>query len=148
MLAHTPRNSTQPLEKLDEMGQALSIGAQMNMMFESILGWVWIVGTIVIAIVLVAAAIVSAVLSAKRKRIGFVGLTAVFLIATAASVLANPIANVVIFRKVTERNGNQMIAHMRTECPIGHDAHDFIAKFGRPARITSLHRSYFFVARE
>ena len=110
----------------------------MNTMFESVIGWTWIVGSVVLALLFAAAAVMSVVLSAKRKRIVFVGLAGLFLLAAAVSALANPIANMVIFHKVAERNTNQMIADMKTQCPIGHNAQDFVAKFGRPARTKDL----------
>jgi len=107
-------------------------------MFESILGWAWIWGTIVLATVLATAALMSAVLSAKRKHIGFLGLAGCFLLAAAVSALANPIANLIIFNKVADRNTNYLIADMRSRCPIGHDAQDFVSVFGRPARTRDL----------
>ena len=109
-----------------------------TMMWATVLGWVWTIAATVLALAFAAAAVLSAILAAKRKRMAFLGLGAVFLLAAAVSAVANPIANMVIFHKVAERNTNQLIASMRTQCPIGQDADAFVAHFGRPARTQDL----------
>jgi len=103
-------------------------------MWETALGWIWIVGTAVVATLFVAATVVAVVLAAKRKRAPFLGLAGAFLLAAVVSALANPIANLVVFKNMADRNTNRLVADMRSKCPVGHDAGDFVVQFGRPSR--------------
>ena len=107
----------------------------MNGAWTSAAGWIWTGGTALLATAALAAAVVAFALAAKRKRPAFLGLGAAFLLAAAAATLANPIANMILFCKASDQNAERLIAAMRSQCPVGHDAVDFIARFGQPARI-------------
>lgn len=97
--------------------------------------WIWTGGTALLGTAGLAAAVAAFALAAKRKRPAFLGLGAAFLLAAAAATLANPLANMLVFCRVADRNAQRLIADMRSQCPVGHDAGDFVARFGRPARI-------------
>lgn len=107
----------------------------MNGSWTSAAIWTWSLGTALLAVAGLAAAVTAFALAAKRKRPAFLGLGVAFLLAAAAATLANPIANMVIFCRASDQNAERLIAAMRSQCPIGHDAGDFIARFGQPARI-------------
>ncbi|HRT04721.1 MAG TPA: hypothetical protein P5204_03385 [Kiritimatiellia bacterium] len=40
-----------------------------------------------------------------------------------------------IFCRASDQYAERLIAAMRAQCPVGHDAGDLIARFGQPARI-------------
>lgn len=107
----------------------------MNGFWASAAGWIWTGGTALLATAALAAAVVAFALAAKRKRPAFLGLGAAFLLAAAAATLANPVANMILFCKASDQNAERLIAAMRSQCPVGHDAGDFLARFGQPARI-------------
>lgn len=95
-------------------------------------------GTALFATLFAAAAVISAVLAHQRKRAAFLALGCAFLVATIASVLANPVANLFIFHVVADRNTHRLVADMKSQCPVGHDAKEFVSIFGRPARTRDL----------
>ena len=104
-------------------------------MIENILSLIWVVCSIILAMIFATAAIMSVVLSVKRRRLAFLGLTACFILFVTVLALANPIVNMVVFHKLAARNTNNLIAEMRSQCPIGHSTENFIAKFGNPYRV-------------
>lgn len=97
--------------------------------------WIWFGGTALLGTAGLAAAVAAFALAAKRKRPAFLGLGAAFLLAAAAATLANPVANMVLFCKASDQNAERLIEAMRSQCPVGHDSRDFIARFGQPDRI-------------
>ena len=107
----------------------------MNGPWANVVGWVWTGVTVLLGVAGLAAASAAFALAAKRKRPAFLGLGAAFLLAAAAAALANPIANMMVFCRASDQNANRLIADMRSQCPVGHDAGDFIARFGRPDRV-------------
>ena len=107
----------------------------MNGPWANVVGWVWTGVTVLLGVAGLAAASAAFALAAKRKRPAFLGLGAAFLLAAAAAALANPIANMMVFCRASDQNAERLIAAMRSQCPVGHDAGDFVARFGQPARI-------------
>lgn len=95
-------------------------------------------GTALLAILFAAATVVAAVLAFQRKRVAFAGLGVAFLVASAVSILTNPVANLLLFHVAADRNTHQLVVDMKSECPVGHDARDFIAKFGQPSRTRTV----------
>ena len=106
----------------------------MNGMREEVIYWIWMGGTALFATLFAVATVICAVLAFQRKRTAFLGLGGAFLLATTVSVLANPVANLLLFHVAADRNTHRLVADMKSECPVGHDARVFIAKFGQPSR--------------
>ena len=107
----------------------------MNGLWASAACWAWTIGSALLGTAFLAAAVAAFALAAKRNRPAFLGLGAAFLLAAAAATLANPVANMMIFCRASDQNAERLIAAMRSQCPVGHDAGDFVARFGQPARI-------------
>ena len=107
---------------------------EMNTIWQSTLGWVWIFGTALFAAALLSAAMISTIMAAKQRRVAFLGLAGLFLLLAAISALANPVANLLMFNRIADANTSKMIADMRTRCPVGTEAKDFVSVFGQPTR--------------
>ena len=107
----------------------------MNGPWAGATAWAWAIGTALLAVSGLVAAVAAFALAAKRNRPAFLGLGTAFLLAAAAATLANPVANMILFCKASDQNAERLIAAMRSQCPVGHDAGDFVARFGQPARI-------------
>ena len=107
----------------------------MNGPWAGATAWAWAIGTALLATALLAASVAAFALAVQRKRPAFLGLGAAFLLAAGAATLANPVANMMIFCRASDQNAERLITAMRSQCPVGHDAGDFVARFGQPARI-------------
>ena len=106
----------------------------MNGLWANAAYWAWTIGSALLGTAFLAAAVAAFALAAKRKRPAFLGLGAAFLLAAAAATLANPFANMILFCKASDQNASRLVAAMRSQCPVGHPAGDFIARFGQPTR--------------
>ena len=107
----------------------------MNGLWANAAYWAWTIGSALLGTAFLAAAVAAFALAVQRKRPAFLGLGTAFLLAAAAATLANPVANMMIFCRASDQNASRLIAAMRSQCPVGHDAGDFVAHFGQPARI-------------
>jgi len=96
---------------------------------------VWVFGTGLLATLLLSWGALAVELAVRRKRLAFLGLGALILLGAAVSVLANPIANLLVFHKVAARNADHMISDMRTRYPVGQDAREVITTYGPPRRV-------------
>jgi hypothetical protein len=104
----------------------------------SILWIAWIIGTSVLAIGLVIAAVIACIFTHRRRRLVFLGLAAAFIVGAVVSALANPIANLAIFNDYGDYKVAQLYEDMRCRNLEGQESSALTELFGSPSRVAEL----------
>ena len=91
-------------------------------------------GTIVLAVILWAAAIVCVAIYAREQRGRFLSVACICLVGGIISAVANPLVNLIAFHEMDRRASEKLFSRMEASEIVGHTTEELLREFGCPRR--------------